>query len=85
MEPTDEDIRSEIRAMREDLGTRLDATNAQLDAINARLDATNARIENGLADVSRRIVESGIRTATAITDLAGSVHELTADLKQRLG
>jgi hypothetical protein len=48
---------------------------------NARLDQTNDRIETGLADVSRRIVESEIRTSTAIAELAGTVREMTTVLR----
>ena len=48
---------------------------------NVRLDETNERVETGLADVSRRIVESEIRTSTAIADLAGTVREMTSVLR----
>jgi hypothetical protein len=48
---------------------------------NARLDQTNERVETGLAEVSRRIVESEIRTSTAIVELAGTVHEMTEVLR----
>lgn len=44
---------------------------------NARLDQTNLRRE----ELSRRIVESEVRTAMALTDLAGSVREGTAVLR----
>jgi hypothetical protein len=54
-----------------------DITVEILKDIRAEIRSTNARLETGLADVSRRIVDSEIRTATAITELAGSVHDLT--------
>ncbi len=67
MEPTDltieilKDIRTEIRAN----GARIDQTNERLDHTNERLDALH-----------RRVVESEIRVATVMTDLAGTVHEV---------
>lgn len=77
MEPTNltieilKDIRDEARRM----GDRIDQT-------NDRLDQTNERLETMREELSRRIVESEIRTSTAITDLAGTVRELTSYLKQ---
>jgi predicted nucleic acid-binding Zn-ribbon protein len=61
------------------------ATNSRLDQTNSRLD----RIRNDLSDqivelrqeLSRRIVQSEVRTATAITELAGSVREMTGVLR----
>ena len=47
------------------------------DALGSRLDGTNERLE----DVSRRVVESEIRTSTAIADLAGTVREMTSVLR----
>jgi len=73
MEPTDitieilKDIRSEIRETRQDLSQRIDQTNERVDTMREEL--------------SRRIVESEIRTSTAMTDLAGTVHELTDVLR----
>jgi hypothetical protein len=57
------------------------ATNARLDGTNARLDETNERLDTTGEELGRRIVESELRTATAITDLAGTVRELTAHLR----
>ncbi len=77
------EIRDEIRRTNE----RLDATNERLDATNGRLDATNAslsvRIDAMHEGLSRRIVESELRTATAIADLAGTVREMTAVLREQ--
>ena len=83
MDPSDltieilKDIRGEVRQT----NARLDQTNARLDQTNARLELTNERVESGFADVSRRIVESEIRTSTAIADLAGTVREMTSVLR----
>jgi len=86
MEPTDltieilKNIRDEVRQT----NGRLDQTNARLDRMNACLDQTNERVErveSGLSEVSRRIVESEIRTSTAIAELAGTVREMTSVLR----
>jgi uncharacterized protein Yka (UPF0111/DUF47 family) len=75
-------IRDEGRKTNE----RIDETNERLGALNQRLDVTNVRVEEGLTnlreELSRRIVESEIRTATALTALAGDVRELTAFLRE---
>jgi tetrahydromethanopterin S-methyltransferase subunit G len=83
MEPTDltieilKSIRDEVRQT----NGRLDQTNGRLDQTNARLDQVNERVESGLSEVSRRIVESEIRTSTAIAELAGTVREMTSVLR----
>jgi hypothetical protein len=80
MEPTDitieilKDIRAEIRETRLDLSHRLDET-------NGRLDQTNERLDTMREELSRRIVDSEIRTSTAITELTGTVHEMTEVLR----
>ena len=48
---------------------------------NTRLDGTNERIDSVREELSRRIVESEIRTSTAITALAGTVSEMTDVLR----
>jgi hypothetical protein len=51
---------------------------------------TNERLDDLRSELSRRIVESEVRTSTAITDLAGTVRDLTgvlraqADLRPRV-
>jgi len=72
MEPTNltiqvlESIRDEVKH-----------TNSRLDQTNSVLDQTNSRIDQMREELSTRIVHSEIRTATAITELAGSVREMT--------
>ena len=51
-------------------------TNARLDETNARLDETNVRVDHMRDDLGRRIVESEMRTATAVTDLHGTVRDI---------
>jgi predicted nucleic acid-binding Zn-ribbon protein len=70
-------IRDEVRRTND----RLDATNERLDATNERLDATNERLEQMHAGLSQRIVESEVRTATAISELAVSVRDMTSVLR----
>ena len=83
MQPSDitieilQGIRDEIRLTRTDLSERLDQTNARLDQTNGRLDQTNGRLD----ELSRRVVESEVRTSTAITDLAGTMRDLTVVLR----
>ena len=57
-------------------------TNERISETNGRLNETNVRLEQLRDELSRRIVESEMRTATAITALAGNVGELVAFLKQ---
>jgi signal transduction histidine kinase len=59
----------------------LQQTNRRLDGTNQRLDGTNQRLEDFREELSRRIVESEARTATALTDLAGTVREMTSILR----
>jgi predicted RNase H-like nuclease (RuvC/YqgF family) len=83
MEPTDitiqilTDIRDQARLTNE----RLDQTNTRLDRMNDRIDGTNERLETMREELSRRIVESEIRTSTAITELAGTVRDMTHVLR----
>lgn len=60
---------------------RLDDTNSRLDGLSGRVDSLAERLDEMREELSRRIVESEIRTATAIADLAGNVRELTSFLK----
>ncbi|MBI2897335.1 MAG: hypothetical protein HYY06_27505 [Deltaproteobacteria bacterium] len=78
------EIRDEIRNTRGDLSKRIDETNARLEQTNARLEQTNARLEDVRDELGRRIVESEMRTASAITDLAGAVHSVRDLLRDRL-
>ena len=48
---------------------------------NERLDETNQRLVQLGEDLSPRIVESEMQTATAIADLAGTVRDLVTVLR----
>lgn len=50
---------------------------------NERLDQANLRLVQLGEDLSHRIVESEMRTATAITDLAGTVRDLVTSVTRR--
>jgi hypothetical protein len=51
----------------------------EVRGLNGRVDQTNARLDQ----VEKRIVDSEIRTATAITDLAGNIQMLTDLLRSQ--
>ena len=75
MEPTDitidilQGIREECRLNRE----------ASIQT-NARLD----QVTEGLSNLTRRVVESEIRTATAITDMHGTLRDVRDLLREQL-
>jgi predicted nucleic acid-binding Zn-ribbon protein len=71
------DIRGEIRST----NTRIDALRDDLGGLRGDVASTNDRLDALREELSRRIVESEVRTSTALTDLAGTVGELTAHLK----
>ena len=58
-------------------------TNDEARKTNTRIDETNERLEAMREELSKRIVESEIRTSTAIADLAGSIQDLTALLRKQ--
>ena len=76
MQPTD--ITIEIL---KDIRSAIGQTNERLDSTIERLDSTNGRIDSLRDELSRRIVESDIRTSTAITALAGTVSDMTDVLR----
>jgi hypothetical protein len=79
MEPNDitVELLKEIRGELRGTNLRLDELTGRLDETNDRLDLTNDR----LVALAQRVVESEVRTATAIADLAGSVREMTQVLR----
>jgi predicted nucleic acid-binding Zn-ribbon protein len=83
MDPSDltieilKEIRDEVRQT----NFRIDETNFRIEKTNLRIEKTNEGVDTGFADVARRIVESEIRTSTAIADLAGTVREMTSVLR----
>ena len=76
------EVLKEIREEGKKTNERLNETNEKLNETNDKLDQTNVRIDQMRDELSRRIVESEMRTATAITALAGTVGDLVTFLKQ---
>jgi predicted nucleic acid-binding Zn-ribbon protein len=76
-------ILSDIRDAVRQTNTRLDETNTRLDEtkleFSARIDATNASV----GELSRRVVESEVRTATAITELHGTLRDVATMLREQ--
>ena len=88
-------IWNEIKELGKNLGSRIDQTNAKLeqtrnelsariDQTNARIDQTNERLEELRDELSTRITQSEIHTATAITDLVGTLGEMKTLFSDRL-
>ena len=75
-------VLKEIRDESKKTNERIGETNERISETNGRLNETNVRLEQLRDELSRRIVESEMRTATAITALAGNVGELVTFLKQ---
>lgn len=77
MEPKDRTIEvlKQVRDETKRNGERIEET-------NVRLNETNARIDQTRDELSRRIVESEMRTATAITDLSGTIRDLVTNIKE---
>jgi hypothetical protein len=73
------EIRDEIRQT----NTRLDQTrielSARIDQTNDRLDQTNDRLDQ----LGHRVIESELRTATAIDGLAATLHDVRQLLRRR--
>ena len=53
----------------------------EIRATNGRIDMLREELSHRLDQTNTRITQSEIRTATAITELAGSVHELIDHLR----
>lgn len=62
-------LESQLEATRRELGARIDQT-------NARLDAVREEIKDEMDGLRRRLVESEVRLATAMTQLSTDVQQL---------
>ena len=71
-------------AVLRDIREEAKKTNERLDRTNERLDQTNERLDQTREELSQRIVEGELRTATAITELAGTVGEVRDLLREGL-
>jgi chromosome segregation ATPase len=91
MEPTDitieilKDIRAEMRETKDEIRSLKGETRDEIRGLKVELhetrDELSGRIDAMREELSRRIVDSEIRTSTAIVELAGTVHEMTEVLR----
>jgi hypothetical protein len=87
MEPSELaiEILRDIRDQTEKTNARLDETNRRLDEASRRLDQRlhepGGRVDAMRDELSRRIVETEIKTTTALAELAGTVREMTGVLR----
>jgi len=79
MEPTDLTVK-----ILQEIRDAVQQTNARIDQTNERLDQTATRLEKKIDVLADRIVESEIRTATAITALSGTLDDVKQLLRERL-
>lgn len=83
MEPTDTTVEI-LKSIRDEANR----TNSQLaemrEELSTHIGQTNSRLDEMREDLSTRIVHSEIRTATAITELAGTVREMTGVVRTSL-
>ncbi len=78
----------QLETMRQELSERIDRTNERLDRTNERLDWTNERLDRNterLDEFGHQLVESEMRVATALTDLAGDVRSVSVAIKEWRG
>jgi uncharacterized protein involved in exopolysaccharide biosynthesis len=75
-------LESELEATRRALGGRIDETNARLDQTNARLDAVRGEVREEISGLSKRVVESEDRLATATTELSSDVQQLSGLIRE---
>ena len=64
------------------LDGRMDRLEGRMERLEGRLDTLENRVDTGLDALGRRILESEVRTATALTALAGQVGELAQMLRE---
>jgi hypothetical protein len=70
-------IRSDMRGMRGDLhGVR-----EEIQGVREEIQGVREELSHRIDHLTHRVVESELRTATAMTDLAGTVREMTAVLR----
>ena len=85
MNPTDltlevlKSIRDEVRETRMELSGEVRDVRAELSGLSGEV----REIRTDLAAVARRVVESEVRTSTAITELHGTVRDLVDVLRSQ--
>ncbi|MBI5479398.1 MAG: hypothetical protein HY906_11105 [Deltaproteobacteria bacterium] len=87
-------IWNEMKALGQNLGGRIDQTNARLDAVrtelsariadtSARIDQTNARIDAMRSDFGQALAGVETRLGSELRSLAGAVQGVSELLRQR--
>jgi hypothetical protein len=70
------EIREDVRATHLHVDQVEQKLGERIDRLEGRVDGLEARFETRFDAVERQIVESEIRTATAINDLAGTMRDV---------
>ena len=73
-------IRADIQSVRDEMQAFRGDVRDEFRSTHVRLDTTRDNLSRSIDALRNHVVESELRTATAITDLAGSVRELTSVL-----
>ena len=77
----------EIRDRIDQTNQRLDQTNQRLDQTNQRLDQTGVRLDHKIDqlrdDLGGRITEFEMRSATAMTEVAGTLRDIHGLMRDR--
>lgn len=87
MKPTDLTVKilEEIRDAARETNARLDQTNARLDETSEVMLHGFETLSNRVEAVNNRITEVEIRSATMMTGIAGTLHDMKTLLEDRLG
>jgi predicted nucleic acid-binding Zn-ribbon protein len=86
MEPVDltlrilNEVRNDVRALKE----QLDGHDARFDAIDRELAGRFDTLDRRFDAVDRRQTEADVRTATALAEVAGTLRDLHAMVRDRL-
>jgi chromosome segregation ATPase len=74
-------LRDEMRETRTELSADVRDIRAEVRDLRTEMGVDVREIRTEIAEVARRVVESEVRTATAITELHGTVHDLVDVLR----
>ena len=74
------EIRDEIRSTNQ----RVDRTNERVDHLSTRVDQLGDHLSGRIDSLAERVVESEMRTSTAITELHGTIRDVHTLLVDRL-
>jgi chromosome segregation ATPase len=74
-------VRAEVQSVRAEVQSLRTDVRAEVQSVRDELHSTRDVLSGSIDAMRRQLVDSKIRTATAMTDLAGSVHEMTSVLR----